>query len=205
MIMGKNVAELVEKLREIAIRKGANPNLIKEINARDILIPDWPRWKCQFGCDLYGDKLCCPPFVPSPDETREFITDYTKALIVGFTGDFDNENWSQNQNWMKRIGKINKILLKLEIETFKSGFVKAFVFYAGGCTLCTECVTKELPKDIHPKMAKKYCKHKDKMRPSAEAVGIDVFGTVEKAGLDIKVLTEKDSSDIRSYGILLIE
>ena len=38
-----------------------------------------------------------------------------------------------------------------------------------------------------------------------EAVGMDVFGTVRNAGLDIKVVTDKESKEVKSYGLLLIE
>ena len=199
-----NLPELVKKLKEIAVKKGADPDLIKLFDAKDIVIPEWPRWKCQFGCIMFGKKLCCPPFVPDPDDTRKMLKDYSKALIVGFSGAHSNKAL-QMLTWNKRIEKINKILLELEREAFKSGFEKAFVFFAGPCTFCKECVTNNLPENIDPKIAKIYCKHKDKMRPSSEAVGIDVFGTVRNAGLDIKVITAKDSKDVKSYALLLIE
>ena len=205
MIMGKiSIAELIEKLKAIAVKAGADPALIKVIDAKDIVIPEWPRWKCQFGCMMYGRRLCCPPFVPDPDDTRKLLKNYNKALIVGF-GSGHKSKTLQMLTWVKRIGKINKALLELENEAFRSGFEKAFVFFAGTCTFCKVCVTKDLPENIDPKLAKKHCKHKDKMRPSWEAVGMDVFGTVRNAGLDIKVVTDKESKEVKSYGLLLIE
>ncbi len=203
--MGKiSFDELIENLKTIAVKDGANPDLVKKIDAKDIVIPEWPRWKCQFGCIMYGKRLCCPPYVPDPDDTRKLLKNYTKALIIGFSSDHKNKTL-QMVSWVKRIDKINKIMLKLENEAFRSGFEKAFVFFAGACSFCKDCVTKDLPENMNPKLAKTYCKHKDKMRPSSEAVGIDVFGTVKNAGLDIKVVTEKDSEDVKSYGLLLIE
>ena len=199
-----SISELIKKLTEIAVEKGADPNLIKLIDAKDIVIPEWPRWKCQFGCTMYGRRLCCPPFVPDPDDTRKLLKNYDKALVIGFSGAHKSKTL-QMLTWPKRIHKINKILLELEKESFKAGFEKAFVFFAGVCTFCKVCATKDLPENIDPKMAKRYCTHKDKMRPSSEAVGIDVFGTVRNAGLDIKVVTSKESKDVKSYAFLLIE
>lgn len=192
--------ELIEKLIALAVKKGAQPDLIKPISTDQVVIPDqWPRWKCKFGCDNYGNRLCCPPFVPSPDETRKFIKEYKQALLVGFPGDPDIQNFAKHHNRMTRA------LVKLEAEAFKSNYPKALVLSAGTCYLCRECILKDLPKTIHPEVAKRFCRHKNLMRASMEAVGIDVFGTVKKAGLRIEVITEDNLEMTRHFGLLLIE
>jgi hypothetical protein len=34
-----------------------------------IVVADWVRLKCRYGCLGYGSHFCCPPFAPSPQET----------------------------------------------------------------------------------------------------------------------------------------
>ena len=38
-----------------------------------IVVAQWVRFRCQFGCENYGKSGCCPPAVPSVDECRKMI------------------------------------------------------------------------------------------------------------------------------------
>ena len=44
------------------------------LNPKDIKVAHWVRMKCQFGCDAYGTKACCPPNMPSKVECEEFFS-----------------------------------------------------------------------------------------------------------------------------------
>ena len=77
--------ERINKLTEIAVKCGASRYIIRYIPAEKIVVTDqWVRWKCQFGCAVYGDNLCCPPFTPTPQETKQLIQEYNHALLIGF-------------------------------------------------------------------------------------------------------------------------
>ena len=59
---------------------------------------------------------------------------------------------------------------------------------------------------------KRKCRHMDKVRPSMEAAGMDVFATARKAGWDIETIPCKDleygkivHANIVSYALLLID
>ncbi len=31
--------------------------------------------KCKYGCGAYGTRLTCPPYSPTPDETRRMLSE----------------------------------------------------------------------------------------------------------------------------------
>lgn len=130
----------------------------KIIPAKSIVTAEWVRLKCQFGCDGYGRTLTCPPYSPTPAQTRGMLGNYKSALLI--RGDEYTD--------------IRKIVALLEREIFLDGYYKAFAMGAGPCNLCPRCP--------------KYCRHAEEARPSMEACGIDVFSTVRANGLPIKVL-----------------
>ena len=188
----------VKQLTKQAIKCGADPELISLISTDKIITTDqWVRWKCEYGCPIYGQNLCCPPFTPNPDDVKELIKEYKHALIVGFR--IESTKIGEFRKKMQRC------MLKIEGKAFTLQFLKAFAFNVGACVWCDECIVKELPKDVNPKLAKTYCKHKEKARPSMEAVGIDVFGTVENAGLQLKILSDKDINEAKFFGLVLLE
>jgi predicted metal-binding protein len=43
------------------------------IPVKSIVVAEWVRLKCQFGCDGYGQSLTCPPYSPTPEETRRVL------------------------------------------------------------------------------------------------------------------------------------
>lgn len=131
----------------------------KTISAGSIVVADWVRMKCQFGCDGYGQSLTCPPYSPAPEVTRRVISFYRKALLVH--GDEYTD--------------IHALIPALEREIFLDGYYKAFGMGAGPCQLCSKCG--------------KFCRNPAKTRPSMEACGIDVYSTVRANGYPIKVIS----------------
>ncbi|MHA1310290.1 MAG: DUF2284 domain-containing protein [Candidatus Helarchaeota archaeon] len=199
MAISRLKQDKIEKLKNFAIKNGAEKVLTKYISAKDILIPNWPHFKCLFGCDGYGASLCCPPFIPTPNEWRKFISEYNDALIIGFNADANN--------FLRSLKKVNKILIKLEREAFMLDLPKAFVLFAGSCMLCKKCVIheKDFPKNIDPRIARRFCKHLRKARPSMEGIGIDVFATLAKVGIKLHVLDISNFDKFRQFGLLLLD
>lgn len=147
----------------------------KVIDPVSIITAAWVRIKCHFGCGGYNKGLCCPPFTPTPDETREIIDCYDRAILIH----------------CKANGDAKKIGVALEREIFLSGFYKAFAFGDGPCRLCDKC---NLEKCNHPRAA----------RPSMESCGIDVFATARGNGFPIEVVKDR-SCDQNYYGVILID
>jgi predicted metal-binding protein len=146
----------------------------KVIAAKSIIAAEWVRMKCQFGCDGYGGCLTCPPNSPTPERTRRMLGEYKYAILVH--GDEYTD--------------IRKLVSALEREIFLDGCYKAFGMGAGPCELCDGCA--------------EVCRHADKARPSLEACGIDVFGTVRANGFPIQVVRAHGCKE-NYYGIVLVE
>jgi predicted metal-binding protein len=101
---------------------------------------------------------------------------------------------------------VHRIIYELERKASLCGYYKAFGMGALPCTLCDICVTEEkLEKDETIYLLDMLkCRHKDIMRPSMEACGIDVFKTLENAGYDLKIL--KNYADkLVLFGMVLLE
>lgn len=148
----------------------------KLIDPSSIVTAAWVRLKCQYGCPHYNTRHCCPPHTPTPQQTREVLACYSRALLFHCTG----METSPTQ-----------IAFALEREVFLSGFYKALSFGAGPCWLCKECNPKEC---IQPLRA----------RPAMEGCGIDVYATVRANGFPIEVVRDRSSVPNR-YGLILIE
>ena len=56
----------------------------KLISVDKVKIGEWSRWKCRYGCKAFGKHLNCPPYVPSPEETRRLIMCYERAIVARF-------------------------------------------------------------------------------------------------------------------------
>jgi predicted metal-binding protein len=151
-----------------------------------------------FGCSNYGNSLCCPPYIPSPEETKKLVQQYKHAILIGFQG--------TTENILQHHMKMNKVIHKLEKAAFFKGFVKALGFATGTCLFCKKCIIQEESlKGMPAEVARRYCRHKNKARPSLEAVGIDVFSTVHNAGLEIEVITENNIEKMKHFGLILLE
>lgn len=193
------IRKAIEELTELAVKEGAEKAFIKYIPADKIVVAgSWVRWKCMFGCSNYGNSLCCPPFIPSPEATAKLIKQYTHGVLIGFRG--------TTENILKHHRNMNKVLYKLEKAAFFKGFVKAVSFAAGTCLFCKKCIIQEEElKGVPSEIARRYCRHKNKARPSLEAVGIDVFSTVANVGLALEVINEENIEKMRHFGLVLLE
>ena len=179
--MGKRIMTKTPKTKSRSLR-GFLQKVI-DLGAREARIIDprtvetapWVRWKCQFGCGGYHSSLRCPPYSPTPEETRKVLDSYKRAIL--FEG-----------------GRLDTkaIAAKMEREVFLSGYHKAFGLSHGPCRLCESCAFDE------------GCRHPAEARPSMEACGIDVYTTVRKHGFTIEVVkTRKDLQHY--FGLILIE
>ncbi len=146
----------LDKYVKEAVKLGAKE--AKVIKPGSVVTGQWVRMKCQYGCGGFGDRLTCPPYSPTPEETRRVLGCYKAALLVHGNAYED----------------IHSMIPTLEREIFLDGYFKAFGMGAGPCQLCKSCG--------------KFCRHPDKTRPSMEACGIDVYTTVRSNGYPIQVV-----------------
>lgn len=162
----------IEELCSLALKLGADK--AKVIRAEDVEVAEWVRLKCQYGCSGYGRRLTCPPYSPTPEQTRRVLACYKYAILVHFKPDSD----------------IHRIMASLEREAFLAGYYSAFAMAAGPCTLCEECSLES-------------CRYPELARPAMEACGIDVYATARKAGFQIHVLRSQEEVP-NYFGLLLV-
>ena len=159
----------------------------KWINGKDIIVSQWVRVKCTFGCSNFGKKGSCPPNVPSVSECRNFFNEYNDIAIFHFEKSFEKPK--ERFKWSK---KINFDLLKLEKEVFLMGYHKTFLLFMDECCICEECTGTRIE-----------CKNKEASRPCSESFAMDVYTTVRNCGYPIEVLKNYNQTMDR-YAFLLI-
>ena len=103
------------------------------IDPREIIVAQWVRMKCMFGCGDYGRGGCCPPNTPSVVECERFFREYAHAVILHFPGKMDRPE--DRHAWS---AKINAKLLQLERAVFLAGYERAFLLFMDTCNLCKE-------------------------------------------------------------------
>lgn len=185
------LADITKKLQELAHENGAKSTTL--IAAENIFVEDWVRQKCEFGCWRYATNFTCPPYSPTPEETRKRLKDYRLALLVEFPG----------RTEIEELRKMNELMHELEREAFLSGLYKAFAYGATICRICGDvCPAGELSNP--GKGSKKECVDQRRIRPPMESVGIDVYQTARKAGLEIHVIQDEDEA-FKRFGLLLLE
>jgi predicted metal-binding protein len=148
----------------------------KWIDPKGIVVAQWVRMKCMFGCVEYGHGGACPPNTLSVAECERFFGEYSDGIILHFEGKMDKPE--DRHVWSS---KINAKLVELERAVFLAGFERAFLLFMDSCCFCREC-SGERTICEKPRMA----------RPAPEAMAVDVYSTVRKFGFEINVRTDYD-------------
>jgi len=164
----------LKRFAKLAIRMGALE--AKVIDPKNVTVRDWVRLKCQYGCGRYGKSLTCPPYSPTPEQTRRALNAYSHAILMRLP----DESMATHD-----------MIAKLERHVFLAGYYSAFGLPAGPCERCGKC---NLENCAYPRLA----------RASMEACGIDVYATARKHGFHIEVLKTKRQKPTY-YGLLLVE
>jgi predicted metal-binding protein len=149
----------------------------KIVSPAEVETAPWVRLKCQFGCDGYAQCLVCPPYTPTPQEMRQVLDSYRRAILIHFEPEAD----------------VKAAVVELEREVFLRGVWKALGLGAGPCYLCESCALQV-----------GRCRHPERARPAMEACGIDVFATVKKAGFPIEVVSTTRQCP-NYYGLMLVD
>jgi predicted metal-binding protein len=171
---GKRLDEDLKQFAELAVRMGAVD--AKVIDPKSIVVKDWVRLKCQYGCGNYGKSLTCPPYSPTPEQTRKTLKGYSHAILMRVP----DESTAAHD-----------MIAKLERHVFLSGHHSAFGLVAGPCDRCEKC---NLQHCVYPRLA----------RPSLESSGIDVYATARKNGFHIEVLKTRRQKPTY-FGLLLVQ
>lgn len=165
------VARLAARLRTLGFRE------IRPIAPDLVQVADWTDLRCRYGCNRYGRGHHCPPESPDQEKTRAVLRQFSQALLL--------EGEPPTRDFQKKA-------LEAERLAFKAGYHKAFVYWAGPCSLCRECSGAGA------------CRRPQDARPAMEASGIDVYATVRRAGFQLKTLADRGEY-ARYFALLLLE
>ena len=169
-----DIEENLEKLEAFAIEKGAVR--AERILIEDVVIDERVYYKCLYGCPSFGSSKMCPPNTPLPRDFERALRKFKWGLIV-----------------QTRPKDITEMVVAVEREAFLLGHYLALGLKGGKCFLCAECTAPDEP-----------CLHPDQARPSMEALGIDVFTTLENAGIPAAVKTSGEEEWF-FHGLIMVE
>ncbi len=175
-----------KKLEQLFVKNGFSD--FRWIDPGKIVVSQWVRMKCMFGCGEYGRTAACPPNTPGVAECKRFFREYSKAVIFHFEKKVRKPEDRFAWTW-----KMNLKLLKLEKEVFLSGQERAFLLFMDSCNICAECTAR-----------RESCKEPRMARPTADALAVDVYSTVRRVGYPIQVLSDY-SETMNRYAFLLIK
>ena len=166
--------EKLKKLLNYSFSVGASKAKIIETNC--IVVENRVVLKCKYWCENYNKNWSCPPFTPKPKEFKEILSEYNYAIILKFDSLADPNMQLKKfyEVWNKDKIRVLEAVLEIERQAFKMGFPFALALRAGSCNLCSKC-------DVS-----KPCKHPEKLRFSPEAVGVNIWKTLENVNLNIK-------------------
>ena len=190
--------EDLEKYRTMALKMGATQAAV--IKTADIPVDERVTLKCRIPrCFGYGVGAHCPPNTLKPEELREILKKFQFAVF--FIKEVPAEVIVRDKATIKeRVAayqEVYKIVNDLESLAFNDGHYLAFGFGAGSCrhTFCGQMESCQA-------MEGKKCRFSLRSRPSMEAVGIDVYKMVARAGWDIYPIGSDDKPEDIPKGTL---
>jgi predicted metal-binding protein len=178
----------LEKYWKKVIKQG-RPAEAKVIDPASVVTAPWVRLKCKYGCEMYGREYCCPPETPTPEQTREILDCYQRAILFHYRAEK-----KETANRRKGRRAFLDAIVELEGEMFKDGYYKAFALLSGPCGLCAQCAKPE----------GQPCNFGSRARPSMESCGIDVYQTAWNNGYPIQPLRRKDETQ-NLYCLMLVD
>ena len=102
----------IEDLLKRALELGAEN--VKIIDTSSVVVEEWVRWKCLYGCAFCGKDAYHPPYAPDAESTKKIMREYSKAVLM--TG--------------SKGKALTETAVRLEGEAYHMGYYKAFAMTA---------------------------------------------------------------------------
>lgn len=175
----------LEVIIKFARELGAEDGVV--IEANKIITNEIMRVKCRIPtCWGYNSGYFCPPHTASAKEMADIIADYKWAVLLSIPP-AESETYADK---FEQINKMKEIIGRTEVEAQYVGYVNAMGFTGGPCTICglfspdwieNARKGKALLCPLYTKESQ-LCFQYYRCRPSAQAVGIDMYATARNAG-----------------------
>lgn len=194
------------QLQNYALEKGAHRALF--LPAREIIVEERVRLKCLVPlCPDYNRRMLCPPNLPSVEEFRCCLSLYSWALLLQVIVPLnchspgagkeplpdEKEGMAEREKAFAGARKLHLLVNQVEAKAFELGMRFAAGFIGGACRLCQDCPG---PGFNEP------CRHPYRARPSLEGMGVDVVGTLRRAGLTQNFPVKEE---VHWTGLVLLE
>jgi len=163
----------LDELKNLAEKGGAVSAEV--IPAHEVIFDERTLYKCQYGCPSYGRYLTCPPYTPTPSEFERALRTYKWAIVLECD-----------------LADLNRLVVEVEKAAMRKGHYLALGLKGQRCLLCEECVPPGEP-----------CRDPLNARPSMSGLGINVFATLKRAGIERKLAM--DGEEHASWGMVLID
>lgn len=109
---GDSMSEKIEQLLKKSVDLGAEK--AKVIETSSVVVEEWVRWKCLYGCAFHGKDAYHPPCAPDAESTKKIMKEYSKAILM---------NGSKGK-------ALTEVAVRLEGEAYHMGYYKAFAMTA---------------------------------------------------------------------------
>ena len=112
----------MEHLLQRALELGAEK--AKIIDPETVVVAEWVRWKCMYGCPLFAKDLYHAPGAPDAESMQKVLREYRTAILLNGPD-----------------GRVlSEAAVRLEGEAYNHGYYKAFALVAlapgGGAACC---------------------------------------------------------------------
>ncbi len=194
----KQLKQDLEKYRKRAMELGATD--AKIIPANMTVLDERVVAKCNYPkCPSYGTNLNCPPYAMSVDEVRKVINNFRYGILIKMEVPPEHiagKEAREKKTVIPYSRKLAEITAKIESQAFYDGYHLAIAFGSGTCKqlFCPDI-------DCQALLLGKGCPHRLKARSGMDAVGIDVYKTVTKAGWDIYPIGDNTSPNDIPLGL----
>ena len=140
-------------------------------------------------CGNYGRNYMCPPAIGGLEQIKIEIKKYRIGILLQYSQDLDVKN--DREGVFAAQKEFHQKILQIEEFLKSKGIKRLWGMIGGNCRLCAVCgLQRGQP-----------CQFPDQARTSLEAIGVDVFGLLNKFGLEGKFRPDK----ITWSGCILIQ
>jgi len=125
--------KMIDKQKIEAVISKTGLSDYKWMDPQEVIVSQWVRVKCMFGCDDYGYGTC-PPNTPSVDACQDFFREYSLGLVFRVSTFADRDNYPSK--WSRQM---TNSLLEIERKIFLMGLEKSFLLNQACCAICKDC------------------------------------------------------------------
>ena len=208
----KKNPEAIQDLIRCAVDFGASRAIA--LRARDVVVDIRAQYKCRIPfCRRMGTNLCCPPFSPSVTDIEKIRDQYTTAILIQCCGRSEEFLFDAAQKGLQTVYymRLNNIVSWIEALAQRQGFYLAMGFGGGHCKLCGHGIDPKIKCngviDGRPHYDK--CRYPLRARPAVESVGIDIFKTAAKLGIDssfVGITSQlEEVSCVSTFGLVFLD